>query len=328
MVPKAGCRWCGIRSVFFSERSQYNRRYVKDLVGKLSVAELKVLVDLPRFSSLRALARNQGLTVTQVSKTIRSLEELAEREIVTRSPRGVALTEDGKWMSEVAAELVERISLLFDPRGAPRFGHERRLVVGSRGFLNIALAGPMVAYAESKRPETGWKFVDLSPNETTEAARISAIDLAILIDDLDLGPSWSIREAGMLSYGLFVRREHPIVRSPTQEELAKYRLFRGAYWDRSTVLDGVDLVPIPDELKTFGHQGQNAITAIAILLASDQIAFLPRLVVRSEVAKGTLRELDVEGTAEQSRPVKVAAQIDQVEQSLHSELVELVAMQL
>ena len=231
-------------------------------------------------------------------------------------------------MSDAAGELVEKVEMLFSTTSTPRSAFERMLVVGSRGFLNIALSSAMVEYTETKSRNTGWKFIDLSPNEMTEAARDSAIDVAISIDNLDLGPSWLTKEVGTLPYGFFVRREHPLPARPLPQQIKNYRLFRGAYWDRSAVMDGVDIVPLDDAFKTFGYQAQSTMTAIRITLSSNQIAYIPKLVVREQLRSGVLRELEIPPTNKEPRKVLLGAHIDRIEQSLFVSLSNVLAAQL
>lgn len=70
---------------------------------------LRLLVEITRHGSLSAAARRQGLSQPAVSYQIRQLEAAFGVSLLHRQHRGVALTEEGKRVFEIAAKAVSDI---------------------------------------------------------------------------------------------------------------------------------------------------------------------------------------------------------------------------
>lgn len=70
--------------------------------------------------------------------------------------------------------------------------------------------------------DIAWRFIDLSPHETLEAARLGGIQIALSLGKLPLGDSWYQEKVGDFQWALYVRSNHPLPVSPLKEELTHY----------------------------------------------------------------------------------------------------------
>ena len=290
----------------------------KDLWG-ISVRDLMLLAELRNHSSLRNLARKEGLAPPHVSKMLRSLEDALGFELVLRSASGFTLTDAGRHASESAARILESLGTLKRrPEGA-KAAYSRYVRFGSRGFLNSMVAPAIAKRCERERPEMGFSFVDLSPGEKLEAARREAVDVLLAVEDLQLGKNWETLEAGRMTWGLFASASHKLARqaaaggTPADVScLAGERILRGTWWDGSSVITGDDFIPLPDHLKGRGFNVQTAYAALGIAARTAQMAYVPRLVAAVAVGTGAVVEIPLTGFEPVAQPLYLSVSKDRL----------------
>lgn len=298
----------------------------KRLLG-LSIRDLRLLSELPQVSSLRNLARKQGLAPPQVSKILKTLEDALGATLVSRSASGFTLTLAGQHAADTAARICSSLEELQIPPEGVQPAYAREVRVGSRGFLNAMLAPLLVQRFEKESPGTGFTFVDLSPGEKLEAARREALDVLVSVEDLHLGKNWETTEVGTMSWGLYGAADHPLARSAcvTSAEVAEHRILRSAWWDGRSVATGGDYVPLPTHSKSHGHRIQTAHVALRMVARSRQLVYVPRLVAQDDVERGHLREVVVEGLEPVSEPVYLSVSLDRVEKRVQKDFESVIA---
>ena len=100
----------------------------------LTLQDIELLSILPRFSSLRALARATEQEAAQITRSIKRIEGLLGFEVLNRTTSGSSLTEMGLKTSQRANVVMNSARLLATEKTA----QESKLVLnlGARAFLN------------------------------------------------------------------------------------------------------------------------------------------------------------------------------------------------
>ncbi len=74
--------------------------------------------------------------------------------------------------------------------------------------------------------------------------------------------------------------DHPLPNRPSLKKVLECNFVLPTYWTAEGLVRGNDQFPIPIAKRKAGFETATADAAIPILLATDQIAFLPDLLVR------------------------------------------------
>lgn len=294
------------------------------VVEDLSIRELKLLAELPRIRSVRSFAAERGISAQALSKSIQRLEQLLDMTLLQRSSVGVVPSTDALELSLWAREVMQKVEAL--PASEQRHRTElfpRKLTLGTRAFLNTLLSGPILRNSELS--DVGWRFIDLSPHETIEAARRGGLQVAVTLGKLPFPDDWRVEKVGELEWALYVRQHHPVAAVVKKAELAGYAFTYAKYWDGTSVVRGENFTPFKDRDRRLGHGMQTAHTAIEIALATNHIVTVPKLLARAFVERGELREVSVRGSQPQSHSVYLAVHSDLVSAPLHRQLSKTVS---
>jgi DNA-binding transcriptional LysR family regulator len=293
---------------------------VKD-INNLSLREIKLLADLPKMRSIRSFSLELGVSPAALSKTIMKLEQILDVTMFDRSAVGVIPTPELKELSLWARDVMTKIEVISRPKeqtDLPSF--KQQITIGTRAFLNNLFCGSFIK--SSAQDEIGWRFIDLSPHETLEAARLGGIQISLSLGKLPLGESWYQEKVGTLEWALYVRHGHPLPPNPAKEDLTHYYFTYATYWDGTSVIKGEDFIPLEKKMKHFGYGMQTAQTAIEIAKASDHIIHAPKLLARSHVASEELREVQLKGIKFTAHELYLATQIDKIPKKLQTSLVK------
>ena len=167
----------------------------------VSLAQLEILASLPRFDTLRAMARDFSISPSQLSKVVASSEEQFKIQIINRSSTGIVLTLEGHKLSKELHSFLSSFNAIESSVHCESQTILKNINIGSRGFLNSILAPLLINELENYN--YGCKFVDLSPLEAMAAARAGSIDAAVTIKQLDLGKTWVHYNIGKLKWVIY-----------------------------------------------------------------------------------------------------------------------------
>lgn len=123
---------------------------------------------------------------------------------------------------------------------------------------------------------------------------------------------WLSQKIGKIEWVLCVRAHHPLKKQILKAELLQYSFISPTYWTVEGLMKGSDFFPVPISKRKSGHETSAADTAIPILLQTDQIAFLPSLLIASQVESGKLRALRLKEIEPVFRDLYVSVKTDAV----------------
>jgi DNA-binding transcriptional LysR family regulator len=290
-------------------------------INNLSIKEVRLLADLSKMKSIRSYSIELGVSAAALSKTIMKIEQILEVTMFERSAVGVIPTSELKELSLWAREVLSSVDQLHRPKDRetiPQFKHQ--ITVGTRAFLNTLFCSSFIKCEKSQ--DVAWRFIDLSPHETLEAARLGGIQIALSLGKLPLGDNWTQEKVGEFQWALYVRADHPLPVNPSKEDLTHYFFSFATYWDGTSVVKGEDFIPIEKKFKHLGYGMQTAQTAIEMAKASDHIVHAPKLLAQAHVQSGQLRELQLRGVKFTSHELFLATQIDKIPKKLQTSLLK------
>lgn len=296
-------------------------------INNLSLKEIRLLADLPKMKSIRSFSMELGISAAALSKTIQKLEDIIEVTMFERSSVGVIPTSDLKELSLWARDVLSRVDQINKSQEKSNLPQlKQQITLGSRAFLNTLFCGSILKSSHTQ--DIAWRFIDLSPHETLEAARLGGIQITLSLGKLPLGDSWYQEKIGDFQWALYVRSNHPLPVSPLKEELSQYFFSFATYWDGTSVIKGEDFIPLEKKYKHFGYGVQTAQTAIEMAKASDHIVHAPRLLAQPHVLSGELRELQLRGVKLTSHELYLATQVDKIPKKLQTNLIKQLAKKL
>ena len=286
-------------------------------LNQLTIFEISCLAYLPRFSSLRTWAVHHCLTPMAASRLIRNAEVRLGQQLVRRSNRGISMTSEGEALARLAERLQQAIQWTqVVVEGVNLKPYERYITFGSRGFLNAALGGRVAQIVERSEAGLGARIVDLSPEETVDAARAGCLDLCLSPAPLSLGRNWQSYPSGDLVWKLYGRAEHPLARGTDIKGLKRFRIGLHSYWNGRQLIDDSSLMHQQLRGMVAGHGTQSAASALAVAAETDLIACVPDYVAMGMLRDGRIQEIAVEGLAPVSVPLLLYVEQDRVKDKL------------
>jgi hypothetical protein len=96
------------------------------------------------------------------------------------------------------------------------------------------------------------------------------------------------------------------------KQILEYPFVVPTYWTVEGLVRGNDQFPLPISKRKAGYETATADSALPILLETDQIAFLPDLLVRPSIQKQLLRELKTDEIPAVEKELLLSAKSDVV----------------
>ncbi|MGZ3721755.1 MAG: LysR family transcriptional regulator [Bdellovibrionales bacterium] len=275
---------------------------------ELTLYEIDLLVELVKTKSIRELARRQEVTPSQISKALRKLEQKAKARLVERSVHGVVLTHEGLRILPIFKEILAKA----EPLGENVTGTQSSvLAIGSTSFLVNHLLIP--ALSETSLHETlRLRFLEISPDQFTNAGLRNAFEIAFHFGKLSWPGTWHQEKIGDVGWSLCCGKNHPLTKKTvTEREALKWKFIIPSYWTQEGFALGNDGCPIPIQKRLKGHETSTAEGAMALVKSTDQIAYLPNILIRSFESSGEVKRLEIRGWDE-VRPLFLTVRSDLV----------------
>lgn len=286
-----------------------------DSFDDLTVREISILAKLPSTTSLRVLASLLNIEPSNLSRTIKNLEDLMGVTLLHRSNQGVTATAEAVVLARKASDICDAVRNMQHRNISAKLPFKRFINFGSRGFVNTYLAPTICSlYDDESNGGTGLRFFDLSPGEGLNAAKSGVIDALVGFEEAALGKAWQQLEVGTLAWRLYASPRNPYVASDQSFDIATVRIGHHCSFDgkASSILnDGLLFDALG--IRQVGHGAQSAYTALAIASSTSQFAYVPEIVAINFVADRRVVEVPIEGT-NMSTPVFLSVHTERIKQ--------------
>ena len=177
------------------------------------------------------VAREGGLTgagevlhVTQptMSRQIRELEEELGQKLFIRTTRSMVLTPEGMLLrkrAEEILEMAERTKAEFSAMGEAVAGDVR---IGSGETFALKRVTDLMARMREDHPGIRFQIYSGNAEDVTERLDKGLLDFGVLVEPVDVSRYSSLRLPAEDTWGLILRRDHPLARKASirREDLA------------------------------------------------------------------------------------------------------------
>ena len=255
----------------------------------LTLNEMRILAEIEKTRSIRELARRDQVPPSQISKAIKRLEIKTDSKLIERSLHGVTLTAEGRKAAKIFRQILDHAEQLSaeatDAQPAKIFG------VGSTSFLiNHLLVRSSVGL---KGGNWRLRFLEMNPDQLTVAGLRHAFDMAFHFGKVDWPSSWHQDKVGEIHWSLCCRTKHPLTKAaaPALKDVLKYPFVMPAYWSQEGLALGNDNCPVPMEKRLKGHETATAEAALHLVRVTDQLAYLPDILISTYEKLGEVKKL-------------------------------------
>ena len=263
------------------------------ILSELRVGDLTTFLAVKRSGSVSGAARELGVTPSQVSKAISRLEGLLHLRLLSRSSRGVALSDQGRLVLPHIETAVARLQAL-ERTDSPSI---TEVTVAGPSYL-IAAFLPAIAGCQ---PHLHVRGIELAPSLVRAYAPENFFEMAILGRSADRMPTnWVSVRVGETRSAVFAtpalaRRLQPFPVSV--DKLRSVPFVTPIYNADGRYLAVDDDCPLTVAERKTGHAAQTVGIALELASATSQLVFGPVVAARRFVATGALVEVPVRGWA-------------------------------
>ncbi len=282
----------------------------------LNVRDFKLLNEISHHGSMRSLARSMGIKPQHLSKLVSSLEDKCGAKLLSRSPKGISLTPEAVRFSALAEKVLQDLQSFSVEIPAEAKKTAKPFSLVSRVFMNVCFSPVFSRLVEQEFPSARMRFIDASPKKKEEWAREGIVDFVLSLGNLDLGRSWQEEEIGQIEWSFYARAGHPLGRSPKKEALVQYPLVAHAHIDGKRLVEQPASHPYKLKFRYIGNATETALSSMRILERTDNVAFMPDILVR-ELMPSALLKLSVSGLEPFRQSVFLHAHKDRVPMLLY-----------
>jgi DNA-binding transcriptional LysR family regulator len=278
-----------------------------DGLSEVRVGDLVTFLAVQRSGSITSAARELRVTPSQVSKAIARLEEHLHLKLLSRSSRGVALSETGQRILPHVEGALTRLRMVrrIDGEG------EVELTVAAPSYL-VGVFLPRLAESQVGARVRG---IELPPALIRALAAQNVFDVALLPSSADRLPSsWTSEPAGELRKALFgtPHMQKRLGPGPISADRLKDVPFVCPIYNAEGAFVAVDDdCPLALSERRLGHEAQTIGLALELAARTDQLVFGPVVAARRHLAEGSLVEIRVRGW-NVTEPLHVACNGDRV----------------
>lgn len=260
----------------------------------MQMTQLRNFVAMVDAGSIRAGARQLGISQPAATKALRSLEQELDAALVQRSSRGVLLTDAGKAFlaraRTVLGELREAQQELARLRGA----NNEVVRVGIATVIGPWLVPPVLLQFRENRPDTVVRIVEGTQDTLLPLLREGALDFAVCLRlEPESTRGFTARPLARVRLAVVGRKGHPLRHARSLEGL------REAHWilSRPRGSGGVlehafeaEGLPLPASATECDSQAIRT----ALLAGSDALSLVARPMLADASVAGLLQEIPLD----------------------------------
>ncbi len=151
----------------------------------LTLAQLRLVIDVAETSSFKEAARLANLTQPAVSRSIKQAEMTLGTRLFQRTTRQVLLTNDGQEFLQVAKRIVTEFDAGMGRFDAYRVGQRGTLTIAALPSLAAGALAPAIAEYARMRPQLELSITTGNSSHLLDAIRSGNADLAVTDDPGD-----------------------------------------------------------------------------------------------------------------------------------------------
>lgn len=197
--------------------------------------QLMYLVDIAKTNSINATAKRLYVSQPTISDAIKRLEQELNCTILERSKTGVSLTEEGKWLLNYAAQIVDLHDVIWQHFQLAHPGKmlKGKVTLGISNMVTDLLLSSLLSQMQLNYPNISLLTREMSAKDILSALSQAEIDFGICgIDDRQKSKT-EAAYTGLCLLSLYgdeivyvMAAEHPLAAAPqlSYEQIAAYPL--------------------------------------------------------------------------------------------------------
>jgi DNA-binding transcriptional LysR family regulator len=262
-----------------------------DDLSELRFGDLTTFLAVQRTGSLTGAARELKVTPSQVSKAVARLECQFRMKLLSRSSRGVALSELGMRIAPDVEDAVARMRGVHRARSTGT----NELTIAAPSYM-IAVFLPCIVSLE---PPMRLRGLELPPPLLRAYASQNFFDLTLVPSGIDWLPaSWMSAHVGHFRKGLFgtpelAKRLGSMPVAP--EKLRAIPFISPVFHNDGRFVPVDDDCPLRHNERVLGHEAQAIGLGLELASRTHQLVFGPVMAASRFVEKGALVEIHVRG---------------------------------
>lgn len=259
-------------------------------LADLRFGDLLTFLTVHRCGAITGAARALKVTPSQVSKAVHRLEGQLSVILLSRSTRGVTVSDAGRRLIPELEDLAMRLRHL---RSAERAGEE--LALAAPSYLNAIFLPRIAAALDSQARVRG---LELPPALVRAYAVENFFDLALVMGDDKLPGDWVATRVGTVRKALFAT---PSVAASLGTVPVEPDRLRGLpfvtpiYNVNGQFVPSDDACPLGHGERQLGHQSTTLVVGLDLACATGQLIFGPAVAAAAHVRRGELKEIRVRG---------------------------------
>ncbi|MEN4919174.1 LysR substrate-binding domain-containing protein [Achromobacter spanius] len=188
--------------------------------------QLRAWLKVAELRSIRAAARSLHLSQAAVTKAIKELETELDAPLLTRSSRGIAITECGEHLTVRARLAQAQLTLARQDIRQLLSGAQARVAVGVTPMVMLSVLPDVLNDFRASMPAARVKVSEGLLASVQPALRNGALDFAVASRMMDGGGGheFEFEELRPLEFMIACRRGHPLARARRWEDI------RGCEW--------------------------------------------------------------------------------------------------
>jgi DNA-binding transcriptional LysR family regulator len=261
-------------------------------LADLRFGDLLTFMTVHRCGAITGAARALKVTPSQVSKAVHRLEGQLGVTLLSRSTRGVTVSDAGRRLIPELEDLAMRLRHL---RSAEREGEE--LALAAPSYLN-AIFLPRIAATLDGQPRMRVRGLELPPALVRAYAVENFFDLALVLGDDKLPGDWVATRVGVVRKALFATPSvaGSLGTQPVDpDRLRAFPFVTPIYSVNGQFVPSDDGCPLGHGQRQLGHQSTTLVVGLDLARATGQLIFGPAVGAWSHVARGELKEIRVRG---------------------------------
>lgn len=254
--------------------------------------QFRALVAMADTGSIRAAARQLGISPAAATKAVRELEAEQQIALVTRNANGIAFTEAGQALLVHARLIVHQMSRAQDELDARRGRGGGKLAIGVTPWLALSFLPDAVTLFRERMPGMQLEFYEGLLNIVMPRLRDGSLDFSLgkpgpasLHAEFTQTPIFATESA------VVVRKGHPRSQAHTLKELQDCEWLLN--WDpasKEMIADDAFRrhgLPLPQNV----HLAHSFVVAMGLIMNTDMVSIFPWPLVETRIARENLRAL-------------------------------------
>jgi DNA-binding transcriptional LysR family regulator len=288
------------------------------MFADLSLSDMTRVRELNRLRSVREAARVLRVQPSQVSRSLRRVENLVGVVLFQRSTSGLTPTAEAADILDVIENVIDDMNEVLKPDRKKGTGKPVQITLAAPAYLARSVVVPAFQRVKGERIQP--RLTDLLPDDITRQGIRGNLDGCIHIREVDWPRTWTSRKIGKIDWILICANKHPLRGSCKRNDVLKYGFVTPVYLSEAGFTRGNDQFPIPIERRDVKLEVSSSDLALEAVVDSELLAFVPEVAARRDLKEKRLRRLELLDTRSVELPVYFSVRSERVSKSLFEKL--------